>query len=338
VSNRFLVRLEIGSGFADGTGSVARFRSPNGITTDGTNLFVADQDNHTIRKVVVATGAVTTTAGRPRYAGSGDGTGSVARFRSPNGITTDGTNLFVADQDNHTIRKVVVATGAVTTIAGRAGKRGARNGRGGAARFDHPNGITTDGMNLFVADSYNHTIRKVVIATGAVTTIAGRAGKRGFRNGRGGAARFDYPNGITTDGINLYVVDFHNYAIRKVVIATGEVTAIVASRMTYGAGDGAERFYYPNGITTDGIHVYFTDSNHTIRKVVIATGEVTTIAGSPQQGGSTDSMGSAARFGYPSGIIRVGTDLYVTDGENHNIRKIVIATGVVTTIAGDAAQ
>ncbi|MBI5236082.1 MAG: hypothetical protein HY886_07530, partial [Deltaproteobacteria bacterium] len=77
-----------------------------GITTDGTNLYVADTYNHTIRKIVISTGVVTTLAGTALSTGSTDGTGSVARFYNPFGITTDGTNLYVADTSNHTIRKI----------------------------------------------------------------------------------------------------------------------------------------------------------------------------------------------------------------------------------------
>ena len=139
---------------------------PHGVTTDGTNLYVADSGNHTIRKVVIATGVVTTLAGTAGFSGSSDGTGTTARFNDPNGVTTDGTNLYVADSGNHTIRKVVIATGVVTTLAGTAGSSGSSDNTGTSARFTIQMAITTDGTNLYVADSGNHTIRKVVIAIG----------------------------------------------------------------------------------------------------------------------------------------------------------------------------
>jgi len=87
----------VAPGSTDGTGSAARFATPGGVVSDGTNLFVADTYNKTIRKVVIATGVVTTLAGTARLGGSTDGTGSTARFNSPHGMTTDGTNLFVTD-------------------------------------------------------------------------------------------------------------------------------------------------------------------------------------------------------------------------------------------------
>ena len=258
-------------GSTDGTGAAARFNEPLGITTDGTNLYVADTSNNTIRKVVIATGVVTTLAGTAGFAGSTDDTGAAARFHGPYGITTDGTNLYVTDTLNHTIRKVVIATGVVTTLAGTAGSFGSTDGTGAAARFYWPSKITTDGTNLYVADRPNHTIRKVVIATGVVTTLAGTAGFAGSADGTGAAARFYEPFGITTDGTNLYVADTSNNTIRKVVIATGVVTTLAGTAGSSGSTDGtgvAARFHLPYDITTDGTNLYVADSgNNTIRVI-----------------------------------------------------------------------
>src|SRR3989338_648445 len=243
------------SGSTDATGTSARFYYPFGITTDGTNLFAADQYNHIIRKIVISTGVVTTIAGSTT-SGSTDATGTSAKFNYPKGITTDGTNLFVADSLNHTIRKIVISTGVVTTIAGST-TSGSTDATGTSARFYYPYGITTDGTNLFVADQYNHTIRKIVISTGVVTTIAGSAGSSGSTNATGTSARFNYPQGITTDGTNLFVADSLNHTIRKIVISTGVVTTIAGST-TSGSTDAtgtSARFYYPQGITTDGTNL-----------------------------------------------------------------------------------
>ena len=206
------------TGSTDATGTVARFKYPYSITTDGTNLFIADSSNHTIRKIVISTGVVTTIAGSAGVYGSTDGTGTAALFNSPHGITTDGTNLFVADMGNSTIRKIVISTGVVTTIAGSAGAYGSTDGTGSAARFSSgsPCGITTDGTNLFVTDMDNHTIRKIVISTAAVTTIAGSAGVYGSTDATGTSAKFNYPGSITTDGTNLFVADTYNHTIRKI--------------------------------------------------------------------------------------------------------------------------
>jgi len=282
---------------------------------------------------------VTTIAGSAGANGSADGTGTAARFYHPFGITTDGTNLYVTDHSNSTIRKIVISTGAVTTMAGSAGVNGSADGTGTAARFYHPFGITTDGTNLYVTDYGSSTIRKIVISTGAVTTIAGSAGVVGSADGTGTAATLNYPTGITTDGTNLYVTDTYNSTIREVVISTGAVTTIAGSR-AIGSADGtgtAATFYYPTGITMDGTNLYVADNgNSTIRKIVISTGAVTTMAGSAGAIGSADGTGTAAAFNYPIGITTDGTNLHVTDSGNNTIRKIVISTGGVTTVANFA--
>lgn len=257
------------SGSADGTGAAARFFFPLAITTDGTNLYIADTSNHTIRQISIATGAVTTLAGTAGVSGSTDGTGAAARFFFPHGLTTDGTNLYVVDTDNSTIRKIVIATGVVTTLAGTVGVPGSADGIGTAAQFSDSEDITTDGVNLYVADRANETIRQVVIATGVVTTLAGTAGTSGSTDGTGAAARFNNPNSITTDGTNLYVSDNNNSTIRKIVIATGVVTTLAGTVGVIGSTDGtgtAALFNGPQGITTDGQRLFIVDtSNHTLR-------------------------------------------------------------------------
>jgi hypothetical protein len=284
---------------------------------------------------------VTTFAGSTSgVSGYTDATGTAARFSSLRGITTDGNNLYVADTYNHSIRKIVIATGVVITLAGStSGFIGNTDSTGNSARFNTPFGITTDGSNLYVADTNNHSIRKIVLASGVVTTLAGSTtGVAGYTDATGNAARFQNPTGITTDGINLYVADTNNQSIRKIVIATGDVTTLAGS-LTSGNTDGtgtAATFAIPSSIITDGSNLYLADTgNHSIRKIVIATGVVTTLAGSTASvSGNSDGTGTAARFNFPYGITTDGINLYVADTNNQSIRKIVIGTGVVTTLAG----
>lgn len=315
------------TGAADGTGAAATFQSPTHITSDGVNLYVVD--DRSIRKVAIASGKVTTLAGSA--SASDDGAGAAARFRVPNDVATDGKNLFVTDSG--TIRKVAIATGTVTTLAGTRGVYGTQDGTGAAAGFESPVNITTDGINLFVSDN---TIRKIVIATGVVSTLAGSADVRGSSDGTGAAASFSGPSGLTTDGINLFISDSLNNTIRKIVIASGAVSTLAGSAGVCGSADGAgaaASFSNPLGITTDGTNLFVADyGNQTIRKVVIATGAVTTLAGSAGIYGSADGIGSAARFRYPRGITTDGSNLYLTDFAS--VRKIEIATGLVITVAG----
>jgi len=151
-------------GYADGTGSDARFTYNYGIAADTAgNVYVADTTFYTIRKVTSA-GVVTTLAGTAGSSGSTDGTGSDARFFYPFGLGVDTAgNVFVADRNNYTIRKVTSA-GVVTTLAGLAGSSGSADGAGSAARFNEPFCVTVDASgNLFVTDTYNNTIRSSTV-------------------------------------------------------------------------------------------------------------------------------------------------------------------------------
>jgi hypothetical protein len=187
----------------DDSGSPASLISPQDISTDGTNLFVTEGgSNKRIVKIAIATSTLSPLTGFPDYI---DGTGASASFSDSYGITTDGINLYVTDLDNSTIRKIVITTGVVTTVAGTAGNNGAQDGTGTSASFSGPSGITTDGANLYVADLGNNIIRKIVISSGAVTTVAGSAYNPGAKDGTGAAASFYFPTGITTNGSNLYV-------------------------------------------------------------------------------------------------------------------------------------
>jgi len=335
------------TGSADGAGTAATFNAPLGITTDGTYLYVGDTNNATVRQIAIASGMVSTLAGT--VPGT-DGTGAAASFSTPGEVTTDGTNLYVADSGSNKIRRIVISTGVVTTLAG-TGAPGAADGPGLSATFSDPIGITTDGTNLYVTDAYNYKIRKIVIATGVVssfTGVADTASPAGAADGAGPGATFGGAGGITTDGTNLYVIDPNNYKIRKVVIATGVVSSLTGAANTAsapGAADGAgpgATFGGLGGITTDGTNLFMADGNNDkIRKIVIATGVVSSFTGVANTAGSQavlDGAASTATFAEPLGITCDGTNLYVSDAYNNKIRKIVIATGVVSSLTGVASE
>jgi hypothetical protein len=125
------------------------------------------------------------------------------------------TNLYVADSGNHSIRKVTPAL-FVSTPVGWSGHPGSADGPEINARFNNPSGVAVDGAtSIYVADTWNHTIRKLS-PTRVVTTIAGQAGSSGSADGIGKAARFSNPNGVAVDGAgNVYVADFYFNTIRK---------------------------------------------------------------------------------------------------------------------------
>jgi sugar lactone lactonase YvrE len=327
-----------GPGNADGTGTSARFYQPVSLATDSLdNIYVADSLNHVIRKITSA-GVSSTLAGSAGLSGSGDGTGSAARFNFPYGVGTDGSdNIYVADGGNHTIRKITPA-GVVTTVAGLAGTPGSDDGTGSAARFNIPTGVASDSAgNIYVADFQNHTIR-MIDTGGAVTTLAGLAGTSGTADNTGPAARFFNPRSIATDSLDtLYVADSGNHAIR-IVAAGGVVTTFAGLAGASGTSDGTgtvARFYLPQGVATDSNdNVYVADrTNFTVRKITPA-GAVTTYAGSPQLSGDADGNGTGARFRLPYGIAADSSNnVYVADYTSHTIRKIA-PNQDVTTFAG----
>ncbi|GAA3972208.1 hypothetical protein GCM10022407_17520 [Hymenobacter antarcticus] len=251
-------------GSADGLGVAARFYHPVGLALDASGtLFVTDADNHTIRKLTPA-GQVTTLAGTAGRKGSADGTGAAAQFNLPQGVAVDthGT-VYVADTENHTVRKIT-PDGVVTTLAGTARQKGSADGWGAAARFHHPAGVAVDASgNVYVADNGNHTIRKIT-AAGEVTTLAGRARGHGGTDGPGSQARFLFPAGVAVDAIgNVYVADRANTTIRK-VSSTGDVSTLAGSVLRIGYVDGPgpdARFVGPFGIALDAASstLYVTD-------------------------------------------------------------------------------
>lgn len=195
-------------GSADGTGPAARFDGPQGIAVDTSgNVYVADEDANTIRKITPG-GVVTTLAGTPGVIGSSNGTGSAAQFCDPIGVAVDGAgNVYVGELGSSTIRKITSA-GVVTTLAGTPGNIGSADGTGSAAQFYWPTGVAVDGNgDVYVADTYNFTLRKVT-STGVVTTLAGIPGYAGIANGKGPSALFVSPRGVGVDGNGtLFVVN-----------------------------------------------------------------------------------------------------------------------------------
>jgi hypothetical protein len=299
---------------------------PGALASDGAgNLFIGS--NSSIKKFVIATGAVSALT---------DATGTP--IDAPSGLLAADAagSLYVLGNDS-TFWKVAIGSGAVTAIAGSTVHTGTADGVGAAVCFNRPYGIVSDGAgSVYVADGSNYTIRKIVVATRTVTTFAGAAGVAGTVDGTGAAARFAAPGALALDGAgNLFVGDDNR--IRKIVLATGEVTALVGVPGPGGSRDGTGTSAYfngPAGIAADGTgNLYVSDvNNYTIRKVVVATRVVTTLAGTSGTWGRTDGTGANALFDGPSGIAADGAgNLYVADLGNHTIRKIVIATRVVTT-------
>jgi sugar lactone lactonase YvrE len=266
--------------------------------------------------------------------GSKDGTGAAAQFKWPQGLAVDSAgNVFVADRGNHLIRKIG-RDGIVTTIAGSPGKFGRVDGTGEGARFWYPVGIVVDASgNIYVADSSGQAIRKMTPA-GAVSTLAGTPETKDRKLGFGSVDHFHNPLGIALDkDRNVFVADSNNFVIRKVT-PDGTVSAVAGQPGNSGTTDGtakSARFSYPSGVAFDGKgNLYVVDK--VIVRRIDSRGMVITLAGSPDQDGSTDGTGSAALFRNLKAIaVDSAGNAYVADDGNRNIRKITPG-GVVKTV------
>jgi hypothetical protein len=223
------------SGFSGDGGLAidAQLDSPTGVAFDQVgNLYIADRFNHRIRQVIAATGIITTVAGsgltghgNGGFSGDG-GPASEAQLNYPTHVAMDGAgNVYIADSENHRIRQVLAATGIITTVAGSGltgNGNGGFSGDGGPAtdaQLNYPSGVAVDGQgNLFIADNSNHRIRKVIAATGVITTVAG-SGIAGYSgdNGPASDAQLNMPSDVAFDGVgNLYIGDQDNHCIRRV--------------------------------------------------------------------------------------------------------------------------
>ncbi|MSU48257.1 MAG: hypothetical protein EXS37_04055 [Opitutus sp.] len=332
------------SGSTDATGVNARFSTPAGIAADPQgNFYVADAANNIIRKITSG-GVVSTLAGLAGSSGNVDGTGSAARFNAPTALTVDSVgNVYVADTYNHTIR-AITSSGVVTTLAGSPNVSGTADGAGSVARFRFPAGIVIDTSgNIYVADSSNHTIRRVQ-ANGNVITFAGSAGNSGSANANGLAARFQFPNGLAVDSVgNVYVADSFNHTIRKVT-PQADVTTLGGLAGSSGSADGnssTARFNQPQGVAVDTSgNVFVADTyGHIIRKIA-TNGDVTTVAGSADVAGSVDGVGNAARFNQPFAIaVDSNSNVYIADTRNNTIRRsgTTSSPGIQTQPASRAA-
>ncbi|MEY2844338.1 MAG: hypothetical protein RI920_2375 [Pseudomonadota bacterium] len=322
----------------NGEGFGATFAYPQGVAVSSKGVvYVADTDNHTIRRIdgPITVTTIAGSAGRPGSGESGDGQGF---FQYPCGLAMDASdNLYVADCHNHTIRRIA-ADGRVSTLAGWAGVPGSEDGNGQAARFKLPYAVAVDTKgNVYVADSGNHTIR-VIDAKGTVRTLAGLAGSPGAADGKGTVARFDGPRGIQVDADGVvYVTDRDNQTVRQIT-ASGVVSTWAGTPGKEGLQDGAAKeatFSLPCGLARDSKGaLMLTELGHQAVRKITPAGVVSTHAGQAGTYGYVDGPAASARFASPW---RIAADsagqVYVADAGSRTIRQIS-TSGVVSTLAG----
>jgi cyclophilin family peptidyl-prolyl cis-trans isomerase/sugar lactone lactonase YvrE len=326
----------------------ARFNGLSGIVAavDG-GFIVADGGNHRVRRVD-ASGLIRTIGGSGSQSFGGDGElADVANVPNPSGTAIDGQgNLYVSTAFDHRIRRIDAVTGVITTIAGNG-----TNGAGGegvpaaAASLGTPAGLALDGRgNLYVAERSNHRVRKIVLATGIITTVAG-TGTAGV-----GAAELNQPWGVAVGPSgDLYIADTFNHRVRVLAAETGVLSTIAGTGVGGNSGDDgpglAAQLFYPAGVSTDGAgNLYIADvENHVIRFLDLSTPTVTlsaTGAGVPAAGGA----GTVMVKGLPAGtngweVTGAPAWLTVTRSGNPVVR---ISTNVghidVTLLANAAPQ
>ena len=303
---------------------------------------------------------VATLAGSGSTSGAVDGVGTSARFYRPQGVavSSDGATLFVADTQNRKIRKIDTASGLVTTFAG-SGALGDSEGFGTNARFQYPIGlaVSADDRILFLADRYNNRIYAISTASGAtygaVSTAAGM-GVNGYIDGDAASAAFSGPIAlaVSPDDTAVYIVEFSTHRIRTLhrgsVLSNQATVSTLAGSGVRGYADGTgtnAMFNNPAGaaLSPDGRTLYVSDfHNHRIRSISISitpsatTGIVTTLCGRGTAG-SADGAAAHAAFGRPHGLALTsdGGVLHVADYDTQKVRSVIVATGTVSSLAGD---
>lgn len=272
-----------------------------------------------------------------------------AQLNFPLGLAVDGSgNIYIADHFNHRIRRIA-ADGTITTVAG-SGDIGSTGDDGPAtsARLNYPSGVAVDGSGaLYVTDTLNHTIRKVVIG-GNITLVAGQRGSFGFteKDSKGEFldakdAQLNAPTGIAIDSSgNIYFCDTRNHRVRK-IDTDGKIQTVAGTGEKGETGDGGSaleaKLHSPTGVAVDGAgNIYIADQmNHRIRKVD-KDGIISTVAGTGLPGYSGNGgLATRAQLFYPCCIaLDKQGNLFIADRTNNRVRRVDALTGTISLAAG----
>lgn len=348
-----------------GPATEARLAGPRGLALAGDgDLLIADTAGNRVRRVDSETQTITTYAGSGATSGDiGDGgAATAARLNRPAGLAVDAAgDLFIADRDNHRIRRVSATDGTISTAAGTGTAGFSGDGdQATAAQLASPAAVAVGGGRLFVADTGNRRVRAVG-PDGTISTVAGN-GTFGFRGDGGPAAKSQIfsPFGVTVgpDG-DTYVADTVNHRIRRVDAETGAISTVAGSGTqcppagqppgapTPACGDGGPATEaqlsrpFDVAVDPDG-NVLFIDNNlRRVRRVDATSGQIDTIAGTGQAG-FVDGPGASAQFNEPQGlgIDPAGTRLLVAEPANNRLREVDLTSAAftVSTLAGSGAE
>ncbi|MFI6701786.1 RICIN domain-containing protein [Streptomyces sp. NPDC050509] len=312
----------------------AQLNRPIGIAVDSTGtLYVADYHNHRVRKITTD-GKISTVAGSGAGYRGDNGPAVSAQMNCPRGMAVDSAgNLYIADSNNHRIRKITT-DGKISTVAGSGvAGFGGDGGTATAARLNLPVGVAVDSADtLYVADYHNHRVRKIT-TDGKISTVAG-SGVAGFGGdgGTAGSAQLRNPRGVAVDSAgNLYIADSNNHRIRKIT-TDGKISTVAGTGTAgFGGDDGpatAARLNVPLAVAVDSADtLYISDhNNHRVRKIT-TDGKISTVAGTGTAGfDGDDGPAASARLNSPFGLAVDCVDaLYITDHVNHRVRKIASA-------------
>jgi DNA-binding beta-propeller fold protein YncE len=302
----------------------------------GGRLFIADS-NHNRILVCSLDGGVQQVIGSGEEGLAGGGFAS-ATFNHPQGLALAGDALYVADTENHALRRVDLSARRVETIAGTGAQGSTRHGRGPglATELNSPWDLVACDGTLYIAMAGTHQLWSMTLADGVVEPFAG-SGREALTDGPLASAALAQPSGITTDGAKLYFADSETSSIRSADLdPAGRVRTIVGLDLfIFGDVDGTDhkvRLQHPIGITHfEGI-LYVADTyNHKIKRVLPATRGAFTLMGTGEPG-HRDGAGSQALFSEPSGLSIANGKMYIADTNNHLIRVADLASSEVTTL------
>ena len=298
-----------------------------------------------------APGIITTVAGTGAQGFSGDGGAATsAAMNQPIGVAFDTEgNMFIADLYNRRVRRTNAGTGVISTVAG-TGVAGS-SGDGGAATgasLNQPYNVAVDFEgNLLIVEYGGHLVRRVTTSTGTISTYAG-TGVQGF-GGDGGAAtnaRLNQPVHLAMHPTgSLLIADHSSHRVRRVDVGTGIITTVAGNGVQGFSGDGgaatSASLNGPYGLASDQVgNIFITDFyNQRVRKVAIATGRITTVAGRGNAGFSGDSgAATSASLNFPIGLAFDQSDnMLIADTDNCRVRRVEAGTGIITTVAGTGA-